>query len=205
MRPIPDDSQVSYYEPRVERIFKRLKAELPANSPRMTYQIWDSSSVPEGKRLFEANLDTNTVYIRVLVLRSFSEDTLAFGIAHEIGHLVEHERRHSQMRLAWIGGSGAIGAAVGYATVWWAGAISGGVALLVIGPPVLLGMLRSGETDIDRFAVQLTKRAGFDATRAVEEWCDLFEALEVSSGQTPVTHPPAQKRCPDLQRALHQP
>lgn len=194
----PKNATTTTYHPVVERVMGHLHRALPEQDQlHFQYRVWSSPTTTKP----ELRVEDDTIYINEGQL-TLNDDALAFGLGHEIYHLLQHHGLGDMVTLGRIGLSAGTGAAVGYYTTWWVGTAVGCGLWGCLFPPIILAASRSGEGGADEFAIQLMVGAGFDADRALNTWCGLWviddQALTLA-GQDPEgwsrTHPSGQKRC----------
>lgn len=203
---IPTNAHRRSHDPRVEHIMQRLldALEPKQQSPKINYVVWTSQ---ENGLPIAVDASTRTIYIDEVVL-ALSDSALAFSLGHEIGHIVEPGIPKLLMGVGSIGSSIAGGVLVGQATQWYWGLLAGGGIYAFVSIPILLFISRDKESDADAFGLRLMAKAGFDSTRAVNEWCALFSVMENDDGEFQRTgngtHPNATARCRHLQTHLAQ-
>lgn len=134
---------------------------------------------------------------------------VAFGIAHELAHIVDQNWLREFVAMATMASVGG-GVAVGYYTTWWMGGLTGCGLLGCFFPPVIFAISRSAEAGADQFALALIDGAGYNTGHAVEVWCGRFEENDRTQrlhdenpGGVLSTHPSGKERCAAMQEALH--
>lgn len=198
-------SQVRF-DGRVDNIMRRLKAQLPPQEVwRVQYVVWSADADQE---LSFKNQD-RVVYVNARDL-TLDDDAVAFGIGHELSHIVNDAGLREALAAADMAASVGGGVAVGYYTTWWIGGLTGCGLFGCLFPPVILAISRSAEADADQFALALIGRAGYNTRHAAEVWCGKFEEddrikglLGENPGSALSTHPSGKERCAAMREALN--
>ena len=182
---------------RVKRITDRLVAQAgnmypPSRDWKWSVAVIDEPTLnawcmPGGKM---------AIYTGVINKLNLSDDEIAQIMGHEISHaLLGHGRERMSRALATQGGL-------------VLGSIVAGQDLSVLGPVANIALTlpnsRAGESEADRYGIELAARAGYDPHAAVRLW----EKMSAASGNGPPqflsTHPAPDNRIQTLNALVPQ-
>ena len=182
---------------RVKRITDRLIAEAkvmypPSSSWQWTVTVFDDPSLnawcmPGGKM---------AIYTGIINKLSLTDDEIAQIMGHEIAHaLLGHGRERMSRAIAMQGGM-------------QLGSIVAGRDLTALAPvaevAVNLPHSRAGETEADRYGLELAARAGFDPRTALRLWEKMNAASSNGVPQFLSTHPSPENRMQALNALVPQ-
>ena len=156
-----DNPSVSHQDQRAQHLLDRLVAHVDAISPDASKWSWEIHVIDRGVvNAYAMGAGKIMVYRGLIEHLAFSEDELAFVIAHEMAHNL---RLHARENLSNVLPFYAAGIGLSQALSPWGSA-------MIMDYGVEKNMSRSMEIEADRIGLELMARAGFQPTAAAQSF-----------------------------------
>lgn len=172
---------------RVERITDRLIAEAKIMYPPSAGWKWSVAVIEEDQlNAWCMPGGKMAIYTGIIEKLKLTDDEIAQIMGHEISHAILGHGRERMSRAIATNLGLQLGSAVA------------GTDLTVFGPLAEIGLnlpnSRAGESEADRYGVELAARAGFDPRAAVTLWEKMGAASKGGPPQFLSTHPSPDNR-----------